>query len=121
MGLVGARTFLPLTISKAYVIKALPMQLMERDKKDMRELLSKVSSKGQVTIPIEVRRLLGVQPEDKVAFVVEEGNVQLKRTGSVVDRTAGALKSHEPPLSAKQLREAAEEAIAQDVVERMGG
>lgn len=96
------------------------MQTMERDKTEMRELLSKVSSKGQVTIPVAVRRLLGVEPEDKVAFVVEDGTVQIKRTGSVVERTAGALKSHEPPLSARQLREAAEEAIAEDVVERMG-
>ena len=32
---------------------------------------SSVSPKGQVTIPVEIRRLLGVKPKDKVVFRVE--------------------------------------------------
>jgi AbrB family looped-hinge helix DNA binding protein len=73
-----------------------------------------------VTIPIEIRRLLGVTPGDKVVFVIEDDKVRLKRTESIVARTAGALKSNQPTVSDEELREAAEGAIAADVVERMG-
>jgi AbrB family looped-hinge helix DNA binding protein len=85
----------------------------------MRELHSTLTTKGQVTIPVEIRRLLGLAPRDKVAFVVEDEQVRLTRRESVVQRTAGALKSTEPSLSAEELREAAEWAIAEDVGERM--
>jgi antitoxin PrlF len=87
----------------------------------MKELLARVTSKGQVTIPAEVRRLLGVEPHDKVAFIVEEDQVRLARRGSVVEQTAGALKSDRAPVSAKKLREVGEEAIAQGAVERTAG
>ena len=87
----------------------------------MKELLSTVTSKGQVTIPAEIRRRLGVSPHDKVAFIVEDDEVRLARRGSVVAQTAGILKTDQPPMSAEELREAAEKAIAQDVSERMGG
>jgi hypothetical protein len=58
---------------------------------------------------------------DRVAFVMEDGMVRLIRTTSVVERTAGALKSHTLPLTAEELREAAERAIAQEAVERTEG
>ncbi|MDP2663453.1 MAG: AbrB/MazE/SpoVT family DNA-binding domain-containing protein [Dehalococcoidia bacterium] len=87
----------------------------------MKELLSTVTTKGQVTIPVEIRRRLGVNPHDKVAFVVDDDHVQLVRKGSVVARTAGIFKTSQPPLTAEELREAAERAIAEDVTERMGG
>jgi antitoxin PrlF len=81
-------------------------------------LLSTLTSKGQVTIPAEIRRLLGVSPHDKIAFVVEADHVRIAPTGSVVAQTAGALKSRQPLLTAEELREVAEVAIAEDVVER---
>ncbi|MDP9372771.1 MAG: AbrB/MazE/SpoVT family DNA-binding domain-containing protein [Chloroflexota bacterium] len=85
----------------------------------MQELSSTVTSKGQVTIPVEIRRLLKVAPRDKVTFVVEGDEVRIIRTGSVVERTAGMLKVEGPPASAKKLREMAEQAIADEVIERM--
>ncbi|MCL5025206.1 MAG: type II toxin-antitoxin system PrlF family antitoxin [Chloroflexi bacterium] len=84
----------------------------------MRELLSTVTTKGQVTIPVEVRRRLGVAPHDKIAFILEDDQVKLARKGSVVARTAGMLKTDRPPDTAEELREQAERAIAEDVAER---
>lgn len=86
----------------------------------MREISSTITSKGQVTIPIEIRRLLGLSTHDRVAFVVEGEKVELKRPTGVVARTAGALKGDEPPLSAEKLREAAEIAIAEEAVGQGG-
>ena len=38
-----------------------------------REIVSTITSKGQVTIPAEVRRHLNLKKKDKIIFIVEEG------------------------------------------------
>lgn len=51
--------------------------------------VSKVTTKGQTTIPAKVRQHLGVQSGDAVIFTIEDGRVTLKR----VERLdAGFLK-----------------------------
>jgi AbrB family looped-hinge helix DNA binding protein len=72
-----------------------------------------------VTIPAAIRKALGLQEGDKVAFVLEDDQVKLSRKGSVVEQTAGALRSDHPALSPQEERKAAEEAIAEDVIRRM--
>jgi antitoxin PrlF len=37
-----------------------------------------ISSKGQITIPIEIRKRLGVKPGDRVEFVNDEGKEILR-------------------------------------------
>jgi antitoxin PrlF len=39
---------------------------------------STISSKGQVTVPVEVRHRLGLKEGDKVEFVFEEGRTILR-------------------------------------------
>jgi AbrB family looped-hinge helix DNA binding protein len=39
---------------------------------------STVTSKGQVTIPMTVRRALGIRQGSKVAFTVDNGKVELR-------------------------------------------
>lgn len=41
--------------------------------------ISRLSSKGQITIPKEVRDTIGVEPGDMIAYEVENGVVMLKR------------------------------------------
>ncbi|PZS01131.1 MAG: hypothetical protein DLM70_12420 [Chloroflexi bacterium] len=49
----------------------------------VKEIPSTLTSKGQVTIPIEVRRHLGLNQGDKVIFVIEdEGNCTARSLGS---------------------------------------
>ena len=84
----------------------------------VKELLATVTSKGQVTIPVEVRDSLGLQHGDKVAFVIEDRQVVLRRAGSVVAATAGALRSAQKPLSARDLRAAAGAGIAEETADR---
>ena len=72
-----------------------------------------VTSKGQVTIPAEIRRRLGLAPHDKVTFSVEDHHVVLTPWTSVVDRTAGSLRSEIPALSPQEEKRAAEEQMAE--------
>lgn len=39
---------------------------------------AKLTSKGQITIPQEVRRVLGVQPGDKLLFEGDENGVRVR-------------------------------------------
>ncbi|HZQ98918.1 MAG TPA: type II toxin-antitoxin system PrlF family antitoxin [Chloroflexota bacterium] len=84
----------------------------------MREYQSTMTTKGQVTIPAEVRRLLGFKPHDKVAFVVDDGQVRLERALGVIERTAGIFKGALPPMTDDEEDEMIEQAIVEDVMER---
>ena len=39
--------------------------------------LAKVTAKGQVTIPIEIRKKLGIKNGDKILFVEESGRIYM--------------------------------------------
>ena len=41
--------------------------------------ISKLSAKGQVTIPIEIRKALGIEPGDFIAYELQGQFVKLKR------------------------------------------
>ncbi|MGN6360680.1 MAG: AbrB/MazE/SpoVT family DNA-binding domain-containing protein, partial [Thermomicrobiales bacterium] len=43
----------------------------------MKEMLATLTSKGQLTVPAEVRRQLGLKQGDKVAFMLKDGQVTL--------------------------------------------
>lgn len=43
----------------------------------MKEIPATLSRKGQITVPVEVQRLLGVKPRDRVAFAIEGAQVRL--------------------------------------------
>jgi len=86
----------------------------------MKEMRAVITRKGQVTVPAEIRRQLGLKRGDRVAFVLDEGEVRLTRTGSVVERTAGAFRTRRTALTAEELREAAERAMAEEADERSG-
>jgi len=89
----------------------------------MKEVLTVVTRKGQVTVPAEVRKALDLRHGDRVAFVLpekESGQVAIRKVGSVIEQTAGAVTPRYPAPTAEQLRDIAADAIVQEVVERMG-
>jgi len=77
----------------------------------MKEILATLTSKGQVTIPIEVRRHLGLKTGDQIAFAIEdEGTVRLAvpRYPDVAS-LRGAAGSLEEPLPWAEVRRIARE------------
>ncbi len=54
---------------------------------------STLTSKGQVTIPAEVRRRLGLMPGDQLAFVVEDDRIVLARAEDRIEAAFALLKA----------------------------
>jgi len=46
----------------------------------------RVTSKGQVTIPREIRDRMGIMPQSEVEFMVEEGQVIMRKVRSSKSR-----------------------------------
>ncbi len=53
---------------------------------------STLTSKGQVTIPAEVRRRPGLRAGDRVGFIVEKGEVRLVLSESRIEAAFGICK-----------------------------
>ena len=84
----------------------------------MSEHTTVVTRKGQITVPIAVRRALNLSEGDRVVVTLDAGGARITPQGSVTARTAGIVRSNRPPLSAEEEREEAERAVAEQAVER---
>ncbi len=87
----------------------------------MKEIVSTITSKGQVTIPAEVRRHLGLGTGEKIAFVIGPDGVQVRPVRFRLESVFGSIE----PLPGtttedfeRQIEEASEEA-AERVVAAM--
>ncbi len=61
---------------------------------------AKVTSKHQVTIPVEVRRQLGLQPGSRLAFEhTKDGGYAIHAEGSSMRDLKGAVQAPVTPLS----------------------
>ena len=50
-----------------------------------RVLIGKVSQKGQVVIPIQIRKALGLKKESKVSFELNNGEITIKKLPTALD------------------------------------
>lgn len=91
------------------------MQVVQHIKgTDIKEFVSSVSPKGQITIPAEVRRLLGVKPKDKVAIRVEGDEVRIAPSAPRLEASFMAVPALKKPLTLKEMTEIAREEHAQE-------
>jgi antitoxin PrlF len=95
---------------------AQPVMKGVQDIKEMKEIVSSVSSKGQVTVPAEVRQRLGIKRGDKLSFVIEdEGGVRLQASRyQDLASLRGAAGSLKQSLSWEDMRRTAREDHIED-------
>ncbi len=86
---------------------------------DVQEHTGTVTEKGQVTIPLAVRELLGVKPHDRVTFRVSEGRVELLPTRMTLESAYGAVKPRSRPENWKAVRRQAREERAQQAAGKL--
>jgi len=83
----------------------------------MREIYASVTERGQVTIPAEVRKALGIGKRDKVIFAIDDGEVVLKKPRFTLETVYGALKPINRDID-EMIREAKDERAAR-LLEKM--
>ena len=60
----------------------------------MRQFTTTTTQRNQVTIPSEVRRLLGIKPRDKVSFTIEnDGHVRISAAEFTLETAYRSVKS----------------------------
>jgi AbrB family looped-hinge helix DNA binding protein len=79
-------------------------------------LAATVTSKGQVTIPVEVRKALGLRSGSRVAFVpTGEGSYELVPETRTVRSLKGAITRPAEPVSLDRM----EQAVVDGVLDRL--
>ncbi len=76
---------------------------------------STVTQKGQVTIPRDVRKLLGLRAHDRVVFEVEGEVVRLRRAESRALAGYGSVTPRKRPEDFTAIRENFERGVAEEV------
>jgi antitoxin PrlF len=72
---------------------------------------SKVTVKGQTTIPVDIRERLGLKPGDSVGYEIVGGEVRLVRRRSALE-FAGVLRNPaRPAVSVEDMNSAVGEAL----------
>jgi len=73
----------------------------------VKAIVTTMTQRGQVTVPAEVRRLLGLKPRDKVAFEIEDDKVQLAPVKFTLESAFGSVKPHTRTADFKGISRAA--------------
>jgi AbrB family looped-hinge helix DNA binding protein len=75
-----------------------------------RELRASITERGQITVPAEIRKLLGLEKKGQVSFIVENGVVTLRRPSLTWREVGGSIKPMNMPEDWEaRIREAKEE------------
>ncbi len=86
---------------------------------EMKELTTTLTQRGQVTVPAEVRRLLGLKPRDRVTFTIAEGEVRLKPVAYSLESAYGSVKPSRKPEDFDELSRLARDARAEQTLHKM--
>jgi len=77
---------------------------------------SRVTSKGQTTIPKEIRRQLGIKTGDRVAFLLRDDGVLLRPVKGTLLDLRGSIKPRKRPEDLDEVRRVGKEGLAEKVV-----
>jgi AbrB family looped-hinge helix DNA binding protein len=78
-------------------------------------MMAKITAKGQLTVPKEIRETLGVKPGDFFLFYIEEGKaVMYPVKGSLLD-LRGSIKPKNVPEDLEKVREQVKKKVARRI------
>ena len=80
-------------------------------------MVSTVTSKGQITIPKEIRLFLKIKPSDKIDFAVVNGQVILKPLKTLQNFRGSVPKKGKGDLNEERQR--AKKALSKKIIEAM--
>lgn len=83
------------------------------------ELFTTMTRKGQITVPADIRRALGIKVGDKIALSLREGTsieVILRPVQSVALSTYAMAPARSEPVSLQTMREQFEDGLTEDAL-----
>ena len=80
-------------------------------------MIATVTSKGQVTIPKAIRKIMGIHPNDKIDFALENNHVILRPLKTLKDLRGSVASVDKTDL--KKQRKVVREAVGKRVIEEM--
>jgi AbrB family looped-hinge helix DNA binding protein len=83
--------------------------------------LTTVTSKGQITLPIELRRLIGISPGDKVRVELDDDGLRLTRVAGSVRSVFGVVQPVAKGLTVDDAIRQTREERAHYLAEHSGG
>ncbi|MDP2935295.1 MAG: hypothetical protein Q8O86_02270 [Dehalococcoidia bacterium] len=85
----------------------------------MKQITASITQRGQVTIPAEVRRLLGAKPRGKVVFQIVDGEVRLAPVEFTLESAYGSVTPINRPEDFEELIREAMEEHTEEVIREM--
>ena len=85
----------------------------------MKQILTSVTQRGQVTIPAEVRKMLGIKPRDKVIFIIDEDRVGLAPARFTIETVFGSVKPSTKTEDFASIEKEAKEEKAEEEIRRL--
>ena len=85
----------------------------------LKEHIRRITSKGQVTVPADVRKKLGIKPGETIVFRIREDRVELDRAPMSLEEAFGSVPPLNRPEDFEALGQAAWDEHARKVVEEM--
>lgn len=85
----------------------------------MRQITTTMTQRGQVTVPAEVRRLLGLAPRSKLTFQIEGEQVRIVPAAYTLESTYGAVTPINRPENFKEIERQAKEEHVERVMQKM--
>jgi antitoxin PrlF len=81
---------------------------------------SRVTQKGQVTIPADIRKQLGIKPRDRVRFEVVDDAIKITRATSKILDLYGSVPPRDRPEDFQALRDEFEAGVAEEATRERG-
>lgn len=69
------------------------------------QVITTITSKGQVTIPVKMRKKIGIKTPDKIQVILDRDEVRLRPFPKTLDEIYGAVKPSLRPENFKKIRE----------------
>ncbi len=85
----------------------------------MKQYTTTITKRGQVTLPAEVRKLLGTKPRDKITFTVDGDQVCLSQVAFTLESAYGSVKPSTRPEDFEEITRLAREDKAARTVRKM--
>ena len=81
--------------------------------------VSVLTNKGQTTIPKDIRKLLGLKPNDKILYLLEGKKVILRPLKGNILALKGSINVKKKPIDFKRLREDTKKKVARKIIKGM--